>query len=120
MLAKSDSAGTNHTLPRHSIDWKFLPGRLLRITRQSRMLPAACPYEQSQKQSEDLPGDRRGHSAESSLTILKTPCNSLCPDTARNIRYILGRKKKWKKKWAEKKMTCVKEEGRGASLALHG
>lgn len=101
MLPKSDSAGTNHTLPRHSVDWKFIPGRLLRITRQSRMLPAACPYEQSQKQSEDLPGDRRGHSTESSLTIFKTPCN--CALTQQGIKRYFGQKEKVEKKWAEKK-----------------
>ena len=34
------------------------------------------------------------HNTEFYLIILKMPCNSLCPDTARNIGYILGRKKK--------------------------
>ena len=41
MLAKSEYAGTNHTLSRNSVDWKVLPGRLVRITRHVKDAPSS-------------------------------------------------------------------------------
>ena len=60
VLANTGSAGTNHTLPRNSVDWKFFLEDSCGSQGMSRMLSAACLCEQSQKQSEDLPVGRRG------------------------------------------------------------
>lgn len=41
VLAKAGSAGTNHTLPRNSVDWKVLPGRLVWITSHVKDAPSS-------------------------------------------------------------------------------
>lgn len=46
--------------PGTALTGKFFLEDLCRSQGMSRMLPAACLYEQSQIQSEDLPVDRRG------------------------------------------------------------